>query len=92
MKKPLTAIFVIALLLLVAALPFHYLPDHGKVLFKSNMTFKNTIVTMEDVDEIISDYNNSKTLREQEMISSRPLVITLLENGILSPTEELEDY
>ena len=73
---------VIIIILLGLTLPFHYLPDHGKVLMKANLTFKNTIVTNSDIEAIVLRLNKA-SLMEQMQMRQDPFIQTLMESGVL---------
>lgn len=73
---------IFAVIVLGATLPFHYLPEHGLVFPKDNLTFSNTFIFQEDVDKLIDRYNNSSFF-ERQAINQEPLVRKLMEKGVI---------
>ena len=73
---------VIVVILIGLTLPFHYLPEHGKVLMKANLTFKNTIVMNSDIERIVKQYNNASFMQQAQMRQD-PFIQTLLESGVM---------
>ena len=73
---------IIVIILIGLTLPFHYLPQHGKILIKANLTFKNTIVTNSDIKNIVDRYNNGNFMQQAQMRQD-PFIQTLLESGVL---------
>lgn len=73
---------VIIIILIGLTLPFHYLPEHGKVLMKANLTFKNTIVMNSDIERIVNQYNNASFMQQAQM-RQYPFIQTLMESGVL---------
>lgn len=80
-KKP-TYLIVFLVVLLGATLPFHYIPSKLMVFPKNNFTFSNTIITEEDIDQIIERYN-SANIFEQTALNNEPLVRKLREVGVI---------
>lgn len=74
---------VLILIILGLTLPFHYAPDSMKMFPKDHFTFKNTIITQNDIDEIIKRYNKSTNIFQQSTINNDPLIRTLKEQGII---------
>ena len=75
-------VFIIIALLLT--LPFHYVFYSGKFTMfpKNQLTFSGTLLTEEDISEIITRYNNAN-LFERQAINAEPLVRKLREKKIL---------
>jgi mannitol-specific phosphotransferase system IIBC component len=73
---------IIVVILIGLTLPFHYLPQHGRVLVKANLTFKNTIVTNSDIERIVKQYNNASFMQQVQMRQD-PFIQTLMESGVL---------
>jgi len=71
------------LLLLGLTLPFHYVPSALKMFPKDHFTFKHTIITQEDVDDVIKRYNNAGNILEQNAMNNDPFIRTLREEGII---------
>jgi hypothetical protein len=73
--------FVLYLLL---NLGFHFAPS--KMLFfpKDHFTFSNTILTDDDINSIISRYNNAG-ITEKTIILQDPLINKLFEKGLIIP-------
>lgn len=80
-KKP-TYLIVFLVVLLGVTLPFHYIPSKLMVFPKNNFTFSNTIITEEDIDQIIERYN-SANIFEQTALNNEPLVRKLREVGVI---------
>lgn len=78
-------IFIIIVLGLT--LPFHYVPAALKVFPKDHFTFKHTIITQGDIDDIVKRYNNCKTIFEQQAFNNDPFVRTLREHGLIVDKE-----
>jgi hypothetical protein len=64
-------------------LPFHYVPSALKMFPKDHFTFKHTIITQDDVDDVIKRYNNASNIFEQNAMNSDPFIRTLREQGIV---------
>lgn len=73
---------VIIILFIGLTLPFHYLPQHGKILMKANLTFKNTIVTNSDIERIVDQFNNANFMQQMQMRQD-PFIKTLLDSGVM---------
>lgn len=81
---------IIVFILLAGTLPFHYVPSAKKVFFKSELTFKYTLITKKDINRIIRRYNyrggnwsDDKTLKRRQSIENESLYRTLVRNGII---------
>ena len=78
----------IALFVLIfgSTLPFHYLigcsNDLLQVIPKDHFTFEHTIITGQDVMELIERFNNA-SYAEQQGMRQDPLWQTLIKNGII---------
>ncbi len=78
----------IALFVLIfgSTLPFHYLigctTDLVEVIPKDHFTFEHTIITGQDVMELIERFNNA-SYAEQQGMRQDPLWQTLIKNGII---------
>ncbi len=75
---------IIIVIGLGATLPFHYVPSALKVFPKDNLTFSHTIITQEDVDDLIKRYNSCETIFQQESIRNEPLFRKLSEQGMIA--------
>lgn len=73
---------IFVLILITASLPFHYIPSKFMAFPKNTLTFSNTIITEEDIDNIIERYNNSNIF-EQTALNNEPLIRKLREVGVL---------
>ncbi len=74
---------IFVLIVLGLTLPFHYVPTALRMFPKDHFTFKHTIITTDDVDDIIKRYNDAKTIFQQNAMNSDPFIMTLREQGIL---------
>ena len=71
------------LIFLGLTLPFHYVPNALKMFPKDHFTFKHTIITQEDVDDVIKRYNNASNIFEQNAMNNDPFIRTLREQEII---------
>ena len=88
-----SSITFLLLLILGATLPFHYVFSHGSlaaVFPKSNLTFSNTIITQEDIDNLVRRYNNAGLL-EQAAMEQDPLIKKLKENDFIRDAKKNTD-
>lgn len=74
---------ILIVIALGLTLPFHYVPSEMKVFPKDHFTFKHTIITIDDINDIVRRYNNCKTIFEQQSINNDPFVRTLREHGLI---------
>lgn len=74
---------IFLLVVLGLTLPFHYVPTALRMFPKDHFTFKHTIITQEDVDEVIKRYNNANNIFEQNAMNNDPFIRTLREQGII---------
>jgi hypothetical protein len=79
-------------LFLCLTLPFHYIPERGMVFFKENLTFSNTVITGEDIDNMIRKYNNAENIWEKQSLEQTPLARKLFEKGVIVQREGKNDY
>ena len=82
-KNPYAFWIIIALILLFATLPFHYVPSALMVFPKDNLTFSNTFIMQGDIDKLVERYNNADFF-ERNAMNNEPLVRKLKEKGIIS--------
>lgn len=87
-KKGYQTLWIVLFVGLLLTLPVHYAPEYGKVFLKETRSFKNTIITEEDVDRIITEYNHTKSLAGRAALASSPLCRTLREQGIIADQED----
>ncbi len=74
---------IFILVILGLTLPFHYVPSQLRMFPKEHFTFKNTIITEEDINKIIETYNNASNIFEQNTFNNDPFIKTLREQEIL---------
>ena len=60
-------IIVVIVLLLGLTLPFHYIPTRMTMFPKNGLTFSYTLITEEDIESIITRYNNASFFEKQAM-------------------------
>jgi hypothetical protein len=74
------------IIVLLATLPFHYVSYSGnfRVFPKDNLTFSNTIILQEDIDNITKRYYDASTGFEQLAIRQEPLFRKLVDHGIIA--------
>ena len=75
-------LLILLLIFLGVTLPFHYIPSRGMVFPKDNFTFSYTIITEDDITDLINRHNNSSLL-ERSSIKSEPLHRKLMEHGVI---------
>lgn len=74
--------FVLISIALIATLPFHYVPSRSRVFTKDHLTLSYTIITEEDIENLIKRYNESSFF-EKLSLQDDALVKKLFENGII---------
>lgn len=74
--------FVIIAIVLIATLPFHYVPSRSRVFPKDHLTFSYTLITEDDIENLIKRYNEGSFF-EKLSLQEDALVKKLLENGII---------
>lgn len=79
---------MVVFLFLGITLPFHYVPSALKFFPKDHFTFKYTIITEQDLDDIIKRYNNASNVFEQNSMNNDPLIKSLKEQGIIYDIEK----
>ena len=77
---------IFILIVLGLTLPFHYVPSALKAFPKDHFTFKHTIITEDDISEIVERYNNSNFL-EKNAMNNDPFIQTLREQGFIIDKE-----
>jgi len=70
------------LILVCITLPFHYIPSRFEAFPKDTFTFSNTIISEQDIEDLISRYNNA-SIFEKLRIADEPLFKKLSEKGII---------
>lgn len=81
-KPSYKGLIVVAVFLIGATLPFHYILERGMVFPKDHLTFSNTFITQRDIDNLIDRYNNASFF-EKQAIRQEPLVRKLMEKGLI---------
>lgn len=82
-KSSYTGWLIFIIIVLGLTLPFHYIPSALKVFPKDHFTFKHTIITQSDIEDIVTRYNNCTSIIEQQSIDNDPFVRTLRERGYI---------
>jgi len=90
-NKPYFKLIVALVIILGATLPFHYVPSAMKVFPKDNLTFSYTIITQDDVDNLLKRYNDCETIFQQQSIRTEPLFRKLSDQGIIYDKKNNED-
>ena len=67
---------------MIATLPFHYVPSRSRVFPKDHLTFSYTLITEDDIENLIKRYNEGSFF-EKLSLQEDALVKKLLENGII---------
>ena len=73
---------IIGVVILVITLSFHFVPSRGMVFAKSHLTFSYTIITEDDIQEIIKRYNNA-SFSQRIAMNNEPIIRKLMEKGII---------
>ena len=81
-KNPYIRWIIVAVILLFATLPFHYVPSQMTVFPKDHLTFSYTIITQDDIDELIERYNKASFF-EKNAMNNESIVRKLKEKGII---------
>jgi hypothetical protein len=76
---------------LVITLPFHYVPSSLQVFPKDNLSLSYTIITQEDVDNLLKRYNDCESGFQQQSIRNEPLFRKLSEHGIIFDKKSNEE-
>lgn len=85
-NKNLKWIIIIAIFLAMT-LSFHYVPSHGMIFPKNSLTFSYTIITQDDIDNILERYNNAN-FWEKQAINNEPIMRKLMEKGIIVESKD----
>ena len=86
-------IFASILIVLGSTLPFHFVFKQNDFMIfpKNSLTFSYTIITQQDIDNIIERYNNSSFLNRQAM-NNEPVIRKLMEKGlIIEETHQIQN-
>ena len=78
-------LLILIILIVGATLPFHYVFSNGSladVFPKDNLTFSNTFITQQDIDDLIKRYNDAGLIDKLSMRQD-PLYKELMEHGII---------
>jgi hypothetical protein len=77
------------LVFLLATMPFHYViySDKIRVYTKASLTFNHTLVTEEDVYDLLERYNNADFF-ERRIIYDEPLFRMLVEKRLIATKNE----
>jgi hypothetical protein len=81
-KSGLIYLVIFVLLILFATLPFHYYLTNFKVFPKDHLTFSNTFITEEDVNDCIKKFEDA-SLFEKVSLLNDSFIKKLIENNIL---------
>lgn len=76
-------LLVTLIIILLLTLPFHYVPSQLMVFPKDNLTFSYTIITQEDIDNLLKRYNDCENIFQQQSIKTEPLFRKLSDQGII---------
>lgn len=90
-NKPYFKWIIGLLIVLGATLPFHYVPSAMKIFPKDNLTFSYTIITQEDVDNLLKRYNDCENIFQQQSIRTEPLFRKLSDQGIIYDEKKNND-
>ncbi len=79
-------------IILGLTLPFHYIPSRFKMFPKDHFTFKHTIITEDDLDDIVKRYNDATNIFERNAMNNDPFLRTLKEQGIIYDKDRKDIY
>ena len=74
---------IISIIILGLVLPFHYVPAALMVFPKDNFTFSYTIITQDDINQLLKRYNDCESVFQQQSIRNEPLFRKLSEKGLI---------
>ena len=82
-------LLIIILAIVGSTLSCHFVFYNYKlhILMKDNLTFKNTFITDDDIEDIIKRYNEA-TIFEKITIKQDPLIKKLIEEGIINDNND----
>ena len=94
-NRRIIVVLIIIGIVLGALLPFHYVFGYGNsgimVFPKKGLTFENTFITEETVNDIVDRYNNGNLMNKITM-KNEPIVRKLIEKKIIFDVENKDDY
>ena len=70
------------IIIIGATLPFHYVPERLKAFPKNDLTFSNTFIMQDDIDNLIKRYNAASHYEKLAM-KNEGLFRKLAEEGII---------
>jgi hypothetical protein len=94
-KKSKIIWIVISSVVLLFFLSFHIVPSKLMIFPKDNLSFSNTFITKDDINDLLRRYNRATNIFEQQAIRQEPLMRKLMEKGIIyniSKKNEEEDW
>lgn len=74
---------VTLIIILLLTLPFYYFPSHLMIFPKDNLTFSYSIITQEDIDNLLKRHNVCENIFQQESIRTEPIFRKLINQGII---------
>ena len=73
---------MLIVIVILATLPFHYIPSRSLVFPKDHLTFTNTFITESDIEDIINRFNRASFFEKISMMND-PLMKNLKEHDII---------
>jgi hypothetical protein len=73
---------MLIVIVIVATMPFHYIPSRSLVFPKDHLTFTNTFITESDIEDIINRFNRASFFEKLSMMND-PFMKNLKEHDII---------
>ncbi len=89
-KSSLIKWIITASFLLLATLPFHYVPERLMIFPKEHFTFSNTFIFESDISRLIERYNDA-SIFEQQAFNQESLVRKLKEKGLIFDIQQKKE-
>lgn len=73
---------VVFFAVLFFALSFHWMPDHGCIFPREQLSFANTVISHEDIDQLIERHNEASGF-ERALVRQEYIYQKMVELGII---------
>lgn len=80
---------VVFFAILFFALSFHWMPDHGYIFPKEQLSFANTVISHEDIDQLIERHNEASGF-ERALIRQECIYQKMVEIGVIIQDSDSE--
>lgn len=84
-------LLIIPIIGIAGTLPFYYVPSSFKVFPKGKLTFKHTIISKKDINDLLDDYNHCENIYQERLIENDPLFKKLVEHGVMRPIDRIKN-